>query len=158
MRVFWAALAALLCAMHAVALPMGDDVFGDDRTLTKSNFSMVNHGIWLIEYFAPWCPHCQAFAPQWHELSERVEYMAEDPVNPYVLARVDCQEDPQLCNQQGVRSFPTAKLYKNGKMVMDDVFRKTTRDIEKLEDFIKEGSGCGCWCSQVAVSTCQASY
>lgn len=140
MQVFWAALlAASLCAMHAVALPMLNDVFGDDRTLTKGNFSLINHGTWLIEFFAPWCPHCQEFAPYWHELIERVDYMAEDSVNPYVLARVNCDADSQLCSEQGVRAFPSAKLYKNGKMVMDNVFQKTSRDIDKLEDFIKEG-------------------
>ena len=138
MRVALTAVAVLLCTLCASAIPVSD-VFGDDRSLTKGNFSLTNKGVWLIEYYAPWCPHCRAFAPQWHKLVERVDYMSKDPVNPYTLARVDCVAEAALCREQHVDSFPMAKLYKNGKMVMDNVFAKTSRDIKKLEEFIFEG-------------------
>ena len=116
MRVALTAVAVLLCTLCASAIPVSD-VFGDDRSLTKGNFSLTNKGVWLIEYYAPWCPHCRAFAPQWHKLVERVDYMSKDPVNPYTLARVDCVAEAALCREQHVDSFPMAKLYKNGKMV-----------------------------------------
>ena len=70
---------------------------------------------------------------------ERVDYMSKDPVSPYTLARVDCVAEAALCREQHVDAFPMAKLYKNGKMVMDRVFDKTSRDINKLEEFIFEG-------------------
>lgn len=138
MRVAFMAVALLLCALCASAVPV-IDVFGDDRSLTKGNFSLTGKGVWLIEYYAPWCPHCRAFAPQWHKLVERVDYMSKDPISPYTLARVDCVAEAALCREQHVDAFPMAKLYKNGKMVMDRVFDKTSRDIHKLEEFIFEG-------------------
>lgn len=41
---------------------------------------------WFIEFYAPWCRHCQRLHPTWDEL-----YLTrKDQVN---IARVDCESD-----------------------------------------------------------------
>ena len=38
---------------------------------------------WMIDFFAPWCPHCQHLAPTWDELHQK----HEEELN---VAKVDC--------------------------------------------------------------------
>lgn len=36
--------------------------------LTDSNFEskvIDNNNVWIVEFYAPWCGHCQSFAPEY---------------------------------------------------------------------------------------------
>uniref|UniRef100_A0A1B6D3Y5 DnaJ homolog subfamily C member 10 n=1 Tax=Clastoptera arizonana TaxID=38151 RepID=A0A1B6D3Y5_9HEMI len=62
--------------------------------------------IWVVDFFMPWCGPCQALAPQWRKFAKLVS----DQENVHI-AEVNCQEETKLCSQQGVRSYPTIRLY-----------------------------------------------
>jgi thiol-disulfide isomerase/thioredoxin len=56
--------------------------------LTSDDFtSTISNGVWFVQYFAPWCGHCERLAPTWEKVVAHSETSADMRVR---LARVDC--------------------------------------------------------------------
>ncbi|KOS18346.1 Uncharacterized protein ESCO_003043 [Escovopsis weberi] len=60
---------------------------------------------WLIKFFAPWCPHCQAMAPTWDQLAKAMRGKLN-------IGEVDCEARPKLCKKMGAFSYPTIVFFK----------------------------------------------
>jgi hypothetical protein len=92
------------------------------------------HDVALVNFHAPWCPHCQAFAPVWEHAAELVlqrladahgTRTASSPAPPRIgLGAVDCTrpETRELCKAQHIQAFPTVRVYRGGRhhTVFDD--------------------------------------
>ncbi len=63
----------------------------------------------LAEFWAPWCPHCAAFAPT-------VRKVAELLAGEAAVAQINSQEDPALAQRFGVNSIPVLILIRQGKI------------------------------------------
>jgi protein disulfide-isomerase A1 len=76
--------------------------------LTASNFdeTIAAHDMILVEFYAPWCGHCKALAPEYDRASIELSGAA-------VLGKVDCTEHRDICERYGVQGFPTVKLFRN---------------------------------------------
>lgn len=74
----------------------------------------------MVEFYAPWCPHCQHFAPEYERLgltvsrfnnaSNAARSRALQPpfASPAILsATVDCVAHEGICQDWGVTGFPT---------------------------------------------------
>ncbi|CAL6101944.1 Protein_disulfide isomerase PDI5 [Hexamita inflata] len=83
----------------------------------------------LVKFFAPWCGHCKALAPKFETLSE---LMAE---TQFVIAEVDCTIKMDICQQEGVRGYPTLRFYNNGEFVEQ---YKGQREAESLKQWLLE--------------------
>ncbi len=59
----------------------------------------------LMEFYAPWCPHCQHFAPEMERIGEA--FNAADAHSGVLVCRVNCVQDSEICSAMGIRSFPT---------------------------------------------------
>ncbi|KNE68140.1 protein disulfide-isomerase domain [Allomyces macrogynus ATCC 38327] len=84
--------------------------------LTSKNFDdKVKSGTWMIEFFAPWCPHCKKLAPKYEKLATTaIPWRAE---HDFYVARVDCVADQPLCDRAKVDGFPTIFLYNQGQQI-----------------------------------------
>lgn len=63
----------------------------------------------MVAFVAPWCGHCQSMAPEYSKAAKSLA-----PLIP--LYAVDCDEEKNkpLCGRQGVKGFPTIKVYPRG--------------------------------------------
>eukprot|EP01043_Picozoa_sp_COSAG02_P068101 COSAG02_NODE_11189_length_1760_cov_1.280000_1_plen_406_part_10 len=59
----------------------------------------------LMEFYAPWCPHCQHFAPEMERIGEA--FNTHDAYSGVLVCRVNCVQDSEICSAMGIRSFPT---------------------------------------------------
>ena len=116
-------ISLLLACLSGVALSHGTHDHSHDHDhdhdhdtdkavypLTAATFAadIQEHPLTLVEFFAPWCGHCKALAPNYEAAAKR---LAADS-SPAVLASVDCTVEKDLCSQYGVKGFPTLKLFR----------------------------------------------
>lgn len=89
--------------------------------LSSSNFHETlgrkrSGSLWVVDYFAPWCGPCQQLAPEWTAVAKVLHLL------PNVkIASVDCEANGDLCRSQGVRSYPTIRLYPLGSEGLNQV-------------------------------------
>jgi len=76
--------------------------------LDDTNFEdhVKNSDVTLIEFYAPWCGHCKALAPEYDKASIALKGQAK-------IAKVDCTEHRDLCEKYDVQGFPTIKVFRN---------------------------------------------
>lgn len=73
--------------------------------LTAKDFDQVNKGIWLVEFYAPWCGHCKNLAPEYEKAAKGLKGIAN-------IAAIDASNEKINVPIQG---YPTIKLYVDGK-------------------------------------------
>ncbi|KAH0587068.1 Thioredoxin domain-containing protein 5 [Termitomyces sp. J132] len=125
MRSLQLPLSLLLLAVASNPVP----VHSHSALLTPDTFPIS--GLWFIEFFSPYCPHCRNFAPTWDQLVTEAE--RDSPaVN---LAQVDCSVHGDLCTEHHVMGYPSLYMYNNGEKL--DAF-SGDRDLPALHKFINK--------------------
>lgn len=107
----------------------------------------------IVEFYAPWCGHCQNLKPAYEKAAKSLQGIAK-------VAAIDCDDDAnkQLCGSMGVKGFPTLKIIRprgkkptvedyNGQRtaaaIADAVVSSLNNHVKKvtdkdIESFLKE--------------------
>ena len=141
---------------NGIQVPLLKEIQGDEFAET------IKDGYWWIKHYSPYCGHCKAIAPSWQTLYEF--YATSDPLQGmtksgqpdlfspnsfhgyynFHFASINCIAFGDVCDKNGVRSWPSFMLYKDGEFVEKYSGGRTMPDFsnyveEKLEQ-IKPGS------------------
>jgi len=99
--------------------------------LTDDNFSqnvLQTDEIWVVEFYAPWCGHCQKFAPEYLKAAKALKVSVVPRavigrpsfIRPSrcvlcqgvaKVAAIDADKYPSFAGRYGVPGFPTIKIF-----------------------------------------------
>ncbi|XP_074697017.1 protein disulfide-isomerase A2 isoform X2 [Strix aluco] len=93
---------------------LSDELREEDNVLVlhEHNFdrALSEHRLLLVEFYAPWCGHCQRLAPTF----ARAATVLRNESSPARLGKVDATAQAALANEFGITSYPTLKLFRDG--------------------------------------------
>jgi protein disulfide-isomerase len=93
----------------------------------------------LVEFFSPYCHHCQELYPKWEQAYK--EFYPEMEKMGISMRQVDCVESGDFCEKQDVYFYPNIRLYgpANGKTKFLGSFpRMLDRNPESFKSFLRE--------------------
>eukprot|EP00727_Mastigamoeba_balamuthi_P013119 m51a1_g843 putative rotein disulfide-isomerase (410) ;mRNA; f:767980-769527 len=117
--------AIVVAAMMAAGALALYDASGPVILLNKNTFKNVfsDDNVWVVEFFAPWCGHCKALAPEYLKAAENLKGIVK-------VAAVDCDAEKEVCGAFQVQGFPTVKMFPSELTKQDKGFTKVPRDYQ----------------------------
>lgn len=105
-------IAALFIILFALFWPRDKSIIGAGLSAHIGNlgakinleayetFQEAYHGKTLALFYAPWCPHCTKFAPEW-------ENAVKNNGTDIKMVKIDCDKYPDIAEKHEVKGFPT---------------------------------------------------
>jgi len=84
-----------------------------------------NKKTFLVDFWAPWCPHCRKINPAYEQIAEQYASVLE-------VVKVDMDEDDKLWNELQVELIPTLRLYVDGKPVASTIAPESKAVIDEF--------------------------
>mmetsp|Transcript_52253 Transcript_52253/g.111043 ORF Transcript_52253/g.111043 Transcript_52253/m.111043 type:complete len:457 (-) Transcript_52253:171-1541(-) len=129
-------LAALLSTLSSVCHALYDDVpYVQTFTSAKEFRDKVtdSRSVILLQFYAPWCGHCQQFKPYYSKLAEILDGIV-------TVAAVDASSDgpmKRVAGEYGVSGFPTLKIVRpRGGGQKSEVRDLNTRDPNEIANLV----------------------
>ncbi|CAO2652961.1 Nn.00g023720.m01.CDS01 [Neocucurbitaria sp. VM-36] len=107
------------------------------ETLTAEKFhEVVTNTLdpWFIKFYAPWCHHCQALAPNWSNMARQMQGKLN-------VGEVNCDVEKKLCKDAQVRGYPTMLFFRGSERIEYEGLRGLGDLLDYAEKATAVGSG-----------------
>ena len=86
--------------------------------------------MWFVEFYVPWCGHCQQFEPIWEKTAKKLKGVVK-------VGAVNVHEQQVLGKKLLIRSLPALKFFRFDKKNEwgDPEDYKSGRDVESMTNF-----------------------
>ena len=86
--------------------------------LGKKNFTSILKNLdgALVEFYAPWCGHCQKLEPHYEYAARHLKDSEKLEGKNVKLFKVDATVEEALAKEMGVEGFPTMKWFEKGEL------------------------------------------
>jgi thioredoxin 1 len=94
--------------------------------LTKENFEQVVTGndVVIVDFWAPWCAPCRAFAPTFEQASEEHADV--------VFAKVNTEEEQEVAGAFNIRSIPTLMVFREKVILYSEAGSLPAQVLEQV--------------------------
>ncbi|XP_054015240.1 protein disulfide-isomerase A6 homolog [Hylaeus anthracinus] len=78
--------------------------------LKPNNFDSLvlnSDNVWIVEFYAPWCGHCQQLTPEYDKAATALKGIVK-------VGAVNADEHKSLGSKYGIQGFPTIKIFGAG--------------------------------------------
>jgi len=87
---------------------------------------MIENGkTFLVDFWAPWCPHCRKINPAYEQIAAQYDGVLE-------VVKLDMDEDDGLWSELQVELIPTLRLYVDGKIAASTVAPESKAAIDEF--------------------------
>lgn len=94
---------------------------------------MSHDSIWVIEFYAPWCSHCQQMVSQYKAAAKEME---QDPID---FGAINCEKEPKLCGDRfNIKSYPTLKLVNANHGMQQEFPPNVPKDANGIATWARE--------------------
>ena len=91
----------------------------------KLKAMIENRKTFLVDFWAPWCPHCRKINPAYEQIAEQYAGVLD-------VVKVDMDENDKLWSELQVELIPTLRLYVDGKPVASTVAPESKAAIDEF--------------------------